>query len=82
MQLASKEERKYLLAEQPDSGKIRSIWLKYKITTQLYELLEANMSQLQAELRLLESKELSKELMSIGEPIIRYLSAPKVLEEI
>ncbi|MFD0680925.1 MULTISPECIES: heptaprenyl diphosphate synthase component 1 [unclassified Paenibacillus] len=82
MQQATKEERKYLLSEEPDPSKIRSIWLKYKITWQLYQLLDACMRQLQDKLHSLDSKELSKELLSIGEPFVRYLSTPKVLEEI
>ncbi|NOU97559.1 heptaprenyl diphosphate synthase [Paenibacillus sp. LMG 31456] len=82
MQQATKEERKYLLSEEPDPSKIRSIWLKYKVTLQLYQQLDSCMLLLQDKLQGLDSKELSKELLSIGEPFIRYLSTPKVLEEI
>jgi heptaprenyl diphosphate synthase len=82
LQQASKEERKHMQAEEPDSGKIRSIWMKYKVSSQLYQMLETTTRQLQEKLQALDSKELSKELISIGEPFIRYLSTPKVLEEI
>jgi heptaprenyl diphosphate synthase len=82
MQQASKEERKHMQSEEPDQSKIRSIWLKYKITLQLYQMLDVCMRQLQDKLQALDSKDLGKELLSIGEPFIRYLSTPKALEEI
>ncbi|MDF2962499.1 MAG: heptaprenyl diphosphate synthase [Paenibacillus sp.] len=82
IQQATKEERKHMQSEEPDPGKIRSIWLKYKVTLQLYQMLDACMRQLQDKLQSLDSKEFSKELLSIGEPFIRYLSTPKALEEI
>jgi heptaprenyl diphosphate synthase len=82
MQHATKEERKHLQSENPDPGKIRSIWLKYKVTTQLYQMLDAAIRQLQDSLQSLESKELGKELILIGEPFKRYLSRPRALEEI
>ncbi|UQZ81927.1 Heptaprenyl diphosphate synthase component 1 [Paenibacillus konkukensis] len=79
---ASKEEGKHVQAEDPDYAKLRSIWLKYKITPQLYQMLDSCMKQLQDKLQTLESKELAKELQLIGEPFARYLSTPKALEEI
>jgi heptaprenyl diphosphate synthase len=82
MQYASKEERKHIQAEEADAGKLRSIWMKYKVTSQLYRMLDRSISQLQSLLQALDSKELGKELLLIGEPLIRYLSSPKALEEI
>ncbi|TDF99342.1 heptaprenyl diphosphate synthase component 1 [Paenibacillus piri] len=82
MQQASKEERRHMQAEELDPGKLRSIWLKYKVTVQLYQMLDSCMNQLQDKLHSLDSKELGRELLSIGEPIARYLSTPKALEEI
>lgn len=82
MQQASKEERKYLQVDEPDPARVRSIWLKYKITLQLGQMLDACVRQLQDKLHSLHSNELSKELFAIGEPFIHYLSTPKVLEEI
>lgn len=82
MQQASKDEKKHLQTEEADSSKLRAIWLKYKITPQLYQMLNTSMKQLQDKLQTLESTELSKELMLIGEPFMRYLSTPKAMEEI
>lgn len=82
LQQISKEERRNMQLEEPDPGKIRSIWMKYKISSQLYQLLETTTRQLQDKLRSLESKDLSEELLLIGEPFARYLLTPKVLEEI
>jgi heptaprenyl diphosphate synthase len=82
LQHATKEERKQMQAEEPDQSKIRSIWMKYKISSQLYQLLATTTRQLQDKLQNLESKEFSKELLSIGEPFVRYLSTPKALKEI
>jgi len=82
LQQASKDECKHMQADEPDYSKVRSIWLKYKITPQLYQMLHTCMKQLQEKLQTLESKELGKELQLIGEPFMRYLSTPKALEEI
>jgi heptaprenyl diphosphate synthase len=82
IQHASKEERKHIQSEETDSGKIRSIWMKYKVTSQLYRMLDVSIKQLQEKLQLLDSKELGKELLLMGEPFIRYLSTPKAMEEI
>ncbi|MFH5184744.1 heptaprenyl diphosphate synthase component 1 [Paenibacillus sp. TAB 01] len=82
MQLASKEEKKHIQSEDADPSKLRSIWLKYKVTPQLYQMLNSSMKQLQDKLQSLDSKELGKELLLIGEPFMRYLSTPKAMEEI
>lgn len=82
MQLASKDEKKHIQSEDADPSKLRSIWLKYKITPQLYQMLNSSMRQLQDKLQSLDSKELGKELLLIGEPFMRYLSTPKAMEEI
>jgi heptaprenyl diphosphate synthase len=82
MQHASKEERKHIQSEEPDPSKIRAIWLKYKVTTHLYQMLDSAIRQLQDTLQSVEPKELGKELILIGEPFKRYLTRPKALEEI
>lgn len=82
LQQASKDECKHIQADEPDYTKVKSIWLKYKVTPQLYLMLSACMKQLQDMMQTLESKELGKELQLIGEPFMRYLSTPKALEEI
>ncbi|SFK91962.1 heptaprenyl diphosphate synthase [Paenibacillus sp. 1_12] len=82
LQQVSKEERRNMQLEEPDPSKVRSIWMKYNISSQLYQLLEITTRQLKDKLQTLDNKELSQELISIGEPFERYLSTPKVLEEI
>ncbi|WP_243767088.1 heptaprenyl diphosphate synthase component 1 [Paenibacillus agricola] len=82
LQHTSKEERKLMQVEEPDQGKLRSLWMKYKISAQLYQMLLATSRQLQEKLHNLDLQEFSKELLSIGEPFVLYLSTPKALEEI
>ncbi|PZE21950.1 heptaprenyl diphosphate synthase component 1 [Paenibacillus xerothermodurans] len=81
-QQATKEERRHLQLDDPDPSKIRAMWLKYKVTTQLYQMLDAAVKQLQEYLQSLEPKELGKELLLVGEPFKLYLSRPKASEEI
>jgi len=82
MQMGSKEERKQLSAAEPDNVKIRSLLHKYNVSSQLYQMLDHQVKQLYAKVQQLDSDKLISELFHIGEPFLRYLSKPKVLEEI
>ncbi|MEK8127405.1 heptaprenyl diphosphate synthase component 1 [Paenibacillus filicis] len=75
LQWGTKEEKKLLQHEEHDQAKLRSLWLKYKVTAQLYQLLESCMNELQAKLQTLEPESWGMELSSIGEPFRSYLSA-------
>jgi heptaprenyl diphosphate synthase len=74
-QWGTKEEKKLLQHEEPDPVKLRSLWLKYKVTAQLYQMLETCMNELQAKLQALDSEKWGGELASIGEPFRSYLTA-------
>ncbi|MBU7315887.1 heptaprenyl diphosphate synthase component 1 [Paenibacillus oleatilyticus] len=82
LQQATREEKKLLQSEEPDPAKWRPLWLKYKVTPQLHQMLDACMKELQDKLQSLEPEKLGKELQSIGEPFRRYLSAPRATQEV
>ncbi|MBP1155258.1 MULTISPECIES: heptaprenyl diphosphate synthase component 1 [unclassified Paenibacillus] len=82
LQWGTKEEKKLLEHEEADQTKLRSIWLKYKVTSQLYQLLDACFKELQEKLQGIEPEKLSKELFSIGEPFRSYLTGPRATQEI
>lgn len=82
LQQATREEKKLLQSDEPDPAKWRSLWLKYRVTTQLHQMLDACMKELQDKLQSLEPEKLGKELLSIGEPFRRYLSAPRATQEV
>ncbi|KPV55671.1 heptaprenyl diphosphate synthase [Paenibacillus sp. A3] len=82
LQQATREEKKLLQSEEPDPAKWRSLWLKYKVTPQLQQMLDACMKELQDKLQSLEPEKLGAELLSIGEPFRRYLSAPRATQEV
>jgi heptaprenyl diphosphate synthase len=82
LQSGSKEEKKLLQAEEPDHAKLRYVWHKYKISSQLCDMLDSCIHELQDKLKGLESEKLGMELQLIGEPLRQYLSAPRVIEEV
>lgn len=82
LQWGTKEEKKLLEHEEADQTKLRSIWLKYKVTSQLYQLLDACFTELQEKLQGIEPEKLGKELFSIGEPFRSYLTGPRATQEI
>lgn len=82
MQWGTKEEKKLLKNDDADHTKLRPIWLKYKITAQLYQRLEECMKELQEKLQGLEVDNLGKELLSIGEPFRLYLSTTRATQEV
>ena len=77
----SKEERKLLLSESMDSGKLRSLLLKYQIHSQLQQMLDDEAMQLLNTIRQLNSDRLVKELQPLFEWLNRSLNKPKTLEE-
>jgi len=81
MQNGTKEERKQLEAAEQDESKIRPMLLKYNIKGQLYRMLEEQVQQMAGSIRQLESDKLVQELYQIGEPFLRMVSQPRVLEE-
>ncbi|MBD0380595.1 heptaprenyl diphosphate synthase component 1 [Paenibacillus sedimenti] len=83
LQHATKEERKQLHAEETDQAKVRTLIHKYNVSSQLYQMLETHIKQLQLKVQQLDSDKLISELFHIGEPILRFSAKqPKVLEEI
>jgi len=81
LQNGTKEERKQLEALEQDESKIRPMLLKYNIKGQLNRMLEEQVHQMAGFIRQLESEKLVQELFAIGEPYLRMVSQPRVLEE-
>ncbi|UJF36190.1 heptaprenyl diphosphate synthase component 1 [Paenibacillus hexagrammi] len=82
LQHGTKEERKQLHADEPDHAKIRTLMHKYHISSLLYQMLETHIKQLHNKIGQLDSDKLVSELFHIAEPFLRFLSKPKVLEDI
>jgi heptaprenyl diphosphate synthase len=83
LQYGTKEERKQLQTEDADGVKVRALIHKYNVTSQLYQMLDAHIKQLQNKVQELDSDKLISELFHIGEPFLRFAeNQPKVLEEI
>ncbi|MFC5448083.1 heptaprenyl diphosphate synthase component 1 [Paenibacillus aestuarii] len=83
LQHGTKEERKQLNLDEADQAKVRTLLHKYNISSQLYQMLDQHVKQLQASIRQLDSDKLISELFHIGEPILRFaVKQPQVLEEI
>jgi heptaprenyl diphosphate synthase len=82
LQNGTKEEKRQLQTNEADASKLKNLWHKYKVTAQLYRMLDQQFAQLQSTLSKLGSDKLVQELLSVCEPVKRYLGAPKVIEEI
>ncbi|MED4601454.1 heptaprenyl diphosphate synthase component 1 [Paenibacillus validus] len=82
LQWGTKEEKKLLQTDEPDPAKLRSIWIKYKVTPQLYQLLEGCMKELQDKLQTVEPDKWGKELQAIGETFRSFLNAPRATQEV
>lgn len=80
-QSANKEEKKQLEAAEADEAKLRPMLLKYNVKGQLYHMLEEQIQQVWGKIQKLDSEKLIQELYHIGEPFLRFVSQPKVLEE-
>lgn len=82
LQTGTKDERKLLQSDEPDHSKLRYVWHKYKVSSQLYEMLDVCIRELHEKLQNIEPEKLGTELRLIGEPLRAYLSAPRVIEEV
>jgi heptaprenyl diphosphate synthase len=82
LQSGSKEERKALQAEEADASKLRMLVHKHNVPAHLHQLLEGAIAQLNAKLEHIGSDKLAKELFQLGEPFVRFVNKPRVLEEI
>ncbi|MDQ1909421.1 heptaprenyl diphosphate synthase component 1 [Paenibacillus sp. GD4] len=82
LQTGAKDDRKLLQTDEPDHSRLRYVWHKYKVSSQLYDMLDACLSELQDKLKGMESEKLGAELLNIGEPLRKYLNAPRVIEEV
>ncbi|WP_040951192.1 heptaprenyl diphosphate synthase component 1 [Gorillibacterium massiliense] len=81
LQSASKEEKKQLQSMESDTGKIRTLLLKYNVKSQLMQLLDTQVDLLAQKIRQFHSDRLSKDLQPISELLTRVLKHPKVQEE-
>lgn len=81
MQIGTKEEKRHLQVEEIDYARLRPILLKYNVKSQLLQMLDQQFQQVLEKIRQFESEKMINELFQIGEPFIRYLAMPKVMEE-
>lgn len=81
LQAGTKEERRQLDGIAADESKLRPMMLKYNVKGQLYHMLEEQLQQVWNKIQKLDSDKLIQELYHIGEPFLRFVSQPKVLEE-
>ncbi|SDC40281.1 heptaprenyl diphosphate synthase [Paenibacillus sp. UNCCL117] len=87
LQRGTKEEKKLLLQEEPDQTKLKALWLKYKVTAELRQMLENSARELQDKLLSVEPDQWGKELSAIGDTFRGYLSGvqemrPRAIQEI
>lgn len=82
LQRGTKEEKKVLQMEEPDPAKLRAIWMKYKVTSQLYQMLEGCLKELQDKLQTVEPDKWGKELQAIGDTFRSFLNAPRATQEV
>ncbi|MVP00045.1 heptaprenyl diphosphate synthase component 1 [Paenibacillus lutrae] len=81
LQHGSKDERKFIQAGEEDPGKLRTLLHKYNVLSQLYVLLDDQLTRLGNKLKQLDSDKLASELFHIGEPFFRFNSKARLLEE-
>lgn len=81
LQNGTRDERKQLEAQEQDELKLRPMLLKYNVKGQLYAMLEEQVHHWMNQAKQLESDKLIQELMHMGEPFLRMVRQPKVLEE-
>jgi heptaprenyl diphosphate synthase len=81
LQNGTRDERKHLEAAVHEDIKLRPLLLKYNIKGQLSKMLEDQVHQLLDKAKQLDSEKLKQELVHIGEPFLRMVRQPKVLEE-
>lgn len=81
LQNGTREERKALESSVQEEVKVRPLLMKYNIKGQLYKMLEDQVHQMLDKAKQLDSDKLMQELVHIGEPFLRMVRQPKVLEE-
>jgi heptaprenyl diphosphate synthase len=79
MPLATKEEKKWLQAEESD--KLHQMTLKYKSTSALYNMLEMQIQQMLMIIRQLDSEKLKHELLLICEPFSHHMAELQAVKE-
>jgi heptaprenyl diphosphate synthase len=79
LQVGTKEERK-LLKKKQQPEMFRTLLHKYNVKELLLQMMDIHVKQLLENIRSLNSDKLAQELYKIGEPFIRALETPIVLE--
>ncbi|MNV82453.1 hypothetical protein D3C71_1761890 [compost metagenome] len=77
----TREERTQLNGNTIDGDKVRPMLLKYNVKGQLHDMLEEQTRIVFEKARQLDSERILQELTQIGEPFLRLVRTPKVLEE-
>jgi len=78
----TKEDRKGLQSGEWDYAKLRAIVHKYRISSQLRNMLETTWATLIAKAGELLPEQLRAELLQIGEPFLRFMAQSQALSEI
>ncbi|MDF2924382.1 MAG: heptaprenyl diphosphate synthase component I-like protein [Paenibacillaceae bacterium] len=81
MQNGTGEERRHLGSDIHDEEKLRPILEKYDIKGKLYAMLEEQVQYVYGKAKQSNSENLMQEMIQIGEPFLRLVRTPKVLEE-
>lgn len=77
----TREERTQLNGNTMDGDKVHPMLLKYNVKSQLHDMLEEQTRIVFEKARQLDSERIMQELTQIGEPFLRLVRTPKVLEE-
>ncbi|OGX68718.1 MAG: hypothetical protein A2189_07400 [Paenibacillus sp. RIFOXYA1_FULL_44_5] len=81
-QSASKDEKNQLQSADYDIGKMNALVLKYQVKSQLISMLDEQLKQILNGVHQFDSEKLTKDIYQISEPFLRYLTTPKVMEEV
>lgn len=82
LQVGTKEEKKQLRHGHADPGKLRALVHKYNVRATLLQMLEFQFGMLSDKIRQFDSEKLVGELIRIGDPFARALTAARALEEV
>ncbi len=82
LQSVNREEREWLTAARLDEAKLKKLMVKYEVRPALFKVFEAQAKLLKSRIEALKSENAISELMQLIQPFLRYVSQPKMLEEI
>ncbi|GIP37475.1 hypothetical protein J31TS4_07550 [Paenibacillus sp. J31TS4] len=81
LQKASREERRTLLAEEPEAGRLKAMMLKYDVRPHLHDLLADQLEIVMKLVGQISPKALADELSAIGDTFRGFVQKPRLIEE-